>query len=385
MFSSVISNFIMIYIVIILYYESKGLSISKVMILNSIMALTTFLLEVPTGVVADRVSRLSVLRLADIISLFSFILIFLTDKFSFMIIAAILLGLGEALSSGTNSAYIYSFFQREKREDEYQSYISKIFTYSAIVSAVAAFLAGKLFSINKNLPMIISILIMAITTIFTFLMEKDIVPEKKEKKSGKELIKEEFISIKNILSDKKLIKIIYAYLVVTLVVSNTNFLSQLYLGESGIDIKYYAYVFLGFNLFTAAGSRFMKNKKKMKLNKNLFFYSVSLLMLWYINSPWAVVFFMITRFISGYIYPLLNVSINKNIDDKDRAKTLSLKSFFVQIIFIVFDPIIGFLTEYKGVRFIYLSLGVFLIVTILESNRRKMYIKGSVVRVEAEK
>jgi hypothetical protein len=71
------------------------------------------------------------------------------------------------------------------------------------------------------------------------------------------------------------------------------------------------------------------------------------------------------RFTNGFIWPVLDVTINENIDCQNRATILSYKSLMVQISFIFVDPLIGVLVDLKNVHFTYFVMGIVIFVVLV--------------------
>ena len=91
---------------LVIYYLSKGFNYAQIGTATAIMTAGYVLLEVPTGVVADKISRkLSVLLGLIIHSLSLLVLIFL-NSFPLLILYAILNALGGTFASGSLQAWL---------------------------------------------------------------------------------------------------------------------------------------------------------------------------------------------------------------------------------------------------------------------------------------
>lgn len=73
-----------------------------------------------------------------------------------------------------------------------------------------------------------------------------------------------------------------------------------------------------------------------------------------------IVFILLSfaRFLNAMIGPIYSVKINKEISSINRGTFLSIISLFVSFGIGITDPLIGFITDYKGLEFTYFLLGI---------------------------
>ncbi|MGV6848336.1 MAG: MFS transporter [Marinibacterium sp.] len=122
-----------------LYFQDV-LSGRDAILLYSLRELATTLLEVPTGVLSDRLGRRRTLVLAALTILAGTLLLTTGEVFAVFALAQILLGAGEALASGTDNALLYQSLAAANREAEIerQQFRAWRFTFTALaVSAIA--------------------------------------------------------------------------------------------------------------------------------------------------------------------------------------------------------------------------------------------------------
>ena len=105
--------------VIVLFWQNNGLTLTEVMILQSIFAVIVAALEIPTGYFADIYGRKPTLVLSGI-SIFIAILAYsLGHNFAQFLIAEVFFALGVSLASGTSSAFIYDTLVDLKEEQNH--------------------------------------------------------------------------------------------------------------------------------------------------------------------------------------------------------------------------------------------------------------------------
>ena len=129
-----------------LYMQSRGLSLFQVNSIWSIIVLTIFITEVPTGVIADRIGR----KRSVVVALFlqflgEFFYIFASGYVAFVLIA-ILGGIGYSFLSGANEALIYDSLPAENRETAMKEAMGRVGAAYQLAFFVAPLLGGLVIS-----------------------------------------------------------------------------------------------------------------------------------------------------------------------------------------------------------------------------------------------
>ena len=96
---------------------ARGLTLVQIALIESILIGTIFLMEVPTGVLADRVGRKwSIFCSTFLLMCAEFIFIFARD-YQWYVLVALLAGTGYAFASGAIEALVYESLPPDNRED----------------------------------------------------------------------------------------------------------------------------------------------------------------------------------------------------------------------------------------------------------------------------
>ena len=278
-------------------------------------------------------------------------------------IGAVLGGLGEACISGTGEALIYNCFEKENIKSEYTKYMGEISKLGLRFAAIFTLSASFLYHINPEIPMIISLIFQGISLIIIAFF-KDIDMNEKESKSNLiHELKKQWKNIRYVLTNRILVKYFMIYLVMLEIISNLNYSSQTFLPELGLDIRYLGLIFFTFNIIASFGA---KKAAEIKLNAKriIIIYGILLLCLSISNLYFAIIFLGYSRYINGFIWPLLSGEINQQIPTDERATILSYKSLFCQIFPLFIDPVIGVLFDVKGMRCSYALMGSLLLLVV---------------------
>ena len=138
--------------IIVLFYESNGLSLKEIFLLKSVYSIVLVTLDIPTGYLADAWGRRNCLLTGCSISLGGFICYSFSFTFGAFFIAELLLGVGQSLVSGADSALLYDTMLHYKREDEYLKYEGKVTMIGNFSEAFAGIIGGLLATSSLRLP-----------------------------------------------------------------------------------------------------------------------------------------------------------------------------------------------------------------------------------------
>lgn len=131
-------------VVFTLLFLQKGISLSQFFIIQSIGSITAFLLEVPTGILADRLGR----RLSVIASLALALIInplfILSDNLWILYGASVLGGICGALRSGADEALFFDSLKAMQREHDYTRLNGSLRWWSGYTGIAASIIGGLL-------------------------------------------------------------------------------------------------------------------------------------------------------------------------------------------------------------------------------------------------
>ena len=127
---------------LILFFLEKGLTYFQTGILYSIREITTNILEIPTGIIADTLGRRKTMISAFISYIISFIIFYFSSSYVLFIIAMIFFSFGEAFRTGTHKAMIFEYLKIKGWEDQKVHYYGHTRSSSQMGSAISSILAA---------------------------------------------------------------------------------------------------------------------------------------------------------------------------------------------------------------------------------------------------
>lgn len=140
---SFLEEFVLLYPVYALLFSDTGLSVWQISSLFALWSVTGVLLEIPSGVWADTVSRRLLLWLGPLLTAAGFTLWVLLPSYGAFALGFVLWGAGGALGSGALEALVYDELERLGAEDDYARIMGRARAAGLVAVMAAMGLAGS--------------------------------------------------------------------------------------------------------------------------------------------------------------------------------------------------------------------------------------------------
>lgn len=135
------------YVIERLFWEQRGMTVQMVVYTEIIYAVTIVLLEVPTGIAADKWGRKYLLVISALLGCCEFLILVFATKFWHFAAAVFLAGIDRSASSGAENALLYDSLLLLGKEKSFEKYLGRLNAFdflSAIIAALCgSFLAGR--------------------------------------------------------------------------------------------------------------------------------------------------------------------------------------------------------------------------------------------------
>ncbi|MGC9468443.1 MAG: MFS transporter [Anaerolineae bacterium] len=129
---------------LVLFFRDAGLSFLQIGVLYAVRDISTNLLEIPAGVVADAFGRRRSMVLSFSGYIVSFLLFFFLPGFASYVLVMVVFGVGEAFRSGTHKALILEHLRIRQIEHLKVEYYGRTRAASQLGSALNSLLAAAL-------------------------------------------------------------------------------------------------------------------------------------------------------------------------------------------------------------------------------------------------
>ncbi|RPI66969.1 MAG: MFS transporter, partial [Ignavibacteriae bacterium] len=146
--------------IIVIYYQSHGMSMQDVMTLQAIFGAAMLVVEIPSGYFSDVIGRRRTMIIGAALHTVGWILYAMADGFSDFLVAELILGFGAAFISGTDSAMLYDTLidLGEEHSGVYQE--GRMLAMANFSEAGAAIVGGMLAAISLHMPFYAQVAIM---------------------------------------------------------------------------------------------------------------------------------------------------------------------------------------------------------------------------------
>ncbi len=359
-----------------LYQQTRGLSLLQVSSIWSIIVGTIFLMEVPTGVLADKIGRKWSVVIALLLqTIGEFLYFFATGYFSFVLIA-ILAGLGYAFLSGANEALVYDSLPEENRGGEMKKSMGLIGSAYQLAFFVAPLVGGLIVSQLVLSNFLTAIFFTACSVAVAFLISLTLKePQDRYKHSEQSplaIFKEGFIQVK---SSSKL-KWLIAISVLTATFSNSLLsLYQPYFVKASVPTFW-----IGASLSLGGLLAFLIQKYAYLIEEKLGRFGFLVVTIWpgimyLLFAMVSLPALLIPIFVLAYASmearnPLLSAYKNEQIKSKNRATVLSLINMFGMLYVALMGLAFGRIADYSiPIAFVSIGLLIMLFAVVLRADK----------------
>ncbi|MGP4087796.1 MFS transporter [Streptomyces sp. KR55] len=143
-----LDEFVLLYPLYALLFSDTGLTVGQISFLFALWSVTAVVLEVPSGALADAVSRRLLLWLGPLLTAVGFTLWVLTPSYWAFALGFVLWGVGGALGSGALEALVYEELDRLGAADDYARVMGRARAAGLVAVMAAMGLAGPVFALG---------------------------------------------------------------------------------------------------------------------------------------------------------------------------------------------------------------------------------------------
>ncbi len=355
------------------YTDWGGISFAQVLLLQSWFMAWAFLLEIPTGTVADRFGRKTSFVLGLVANTLAVVVYTSVPLFLVFMAGEFLWALSIALVSGADAALVYDGLKADGRSEE----SDRVFRTTGMLSKLAMLVAGPVGSVialttGYKETMLFMIFPLAIATAISLTIKeppRDGTPEPGATGTEKH-VKHAYIrimkaGIKEFTGSKSLRRLAANMIAVDSVAFMLVWVYQVKLAAAGIPVLLFGMV----NAMSITGQvavigcsgrleRALGSRSRLLLLAPLVL-AAALVLLACTNEPWMVITAITVAISFGLSRrPLFESCFNKHISSATRATVLSTIAMLRTMCLAIVDPVVGMLVE-ANLDATILWLGVF--------------------------
>lgn len=334
--------------VVVLFFMDNGLTVGQVMQVQAAYSLAVALFEIPSGYFSDRLGRRLTLTIGMSISALGIGLMCMAYGFWGFIFAEIMMGLGGSFISGTDSALLYDSLLQINRKNDYLKLEGRMYSVATFSEAIAAIFGGLIaaqFGMRATLYAFFICLLPGILLSWSLVEPKVLeVQERAGWNNIKRILQYTFFDNKNL---RWYVLLSASMGAATLTMA---WFAQPYFNSIGLSTAVIGILWSALNLTVAVFS-FSVHYMERFISKYgmaiLIVVGISLgyLALGFSYGAAGVAFIFLIYIMRGIAVPVLKDFINIETPSDMRATVLSIRGFFIRIIFAVLAPFLGWISD----------------------------------------
>jgi MFS family permease len=343
-----IAKWFMLYMPIVVpFYESNGLFMKDIMILQAVYSISIVVLEIPSGYLADVIGRKKTLIIGAIFGVLGFTTYSLSFGFMGFLIAEIILGIGQSCVSGADSAMLYDSLLDRGEEKKYTLFEGQVTALGNVAEALAGILGGFLAVITIRAPYVAQIFVALIALPAAITLVEPTRKTPLMKAGMMDIIR---ISRFALFTDRPLRRNILFSAITGTATLTMAWFAQPFFEYAAIDIAWFGILWTTLNLTVAITSYTAHRLEKRVGQKRSILLIALLLPLGYLalsrfHHPGGLFVLYLFYLVRGYATPVLKDYINRITASHIRATVLSVRNFIIRLLFALTGPLLGWVKD----------------------------------------
>jgi MFS family permease len=332
-------NLIPAYVIERLFWEQRGMTIQMVVYTEIIFAITVVLLEVPTGIIADKWGRKKMIVLSTLLECFMFLILVFATEFWHFAAAIFLAGIARSASSGSENAMLYDSLLQNGQEQAFEKYLGRLnvcdFT-AAIIAALCGSLLASRYGFELNYW--ISFVSMLVSVCVSLMLVETAVKSKSDESTEiKEHIK---ASVRFFRKHPGVYLVVLSGMVTGAALSFIDEFWQLYLNRLEIPVLYSGLFSAAIMIVRLPGNIIayvIKSRFRYRtiLSGVTAIFAVGFIYISVIKDYTSLVAIFLICLLSGIIEPITTGYLHHRINSSMRATIDSFQSLGLNIVLII--------------------------------------------------
>ena len=362
----------------VMYLQAKGLSLFEVGLCESIFHIASFLFEVPSGILADRLSYKLDLIIGRFAAIVSALLLLFGHSFWIFATAFVFQALSYNMQSGTLEALLYDSLKLGDKADKYPSVISNINVFIVLADTIGVVIAGFMVHWHFEFTYVIAVIVSVLGLGTVLIFKEPTLP--RQKNSSPLTTKSIIVNSYQTLKENNTLRYLMIFDSVFAAVCTAYY----YYFQSLMESEHFSGWVISVLMVLSATiniigikmtPRIQRQLTPKKLLINLTTALISLLLIsWFNWVPLLLLLFLISQLLTSMTEPIFSNIYNEMIDSKQRATLLSVASVMFSAAMIFIFPLIGWLIEWQSFStgFGIIGIGLLIITLFVSKNLAKL-------------
>lgn len=315
---------------------TKGITPSQVLVISAVYTISKVILQIPAVIISEYLGKKKSMMLGNLLVLSSILLLIFAPNFFIICISELISALGWDIKGICDSNLLYDSVATKGGDGLYTKLETKGGSGYYILDAILSIMAGYLFVINNNIPMMICALCVLIAFIISCKF-KDIYPiNKAKRKTIGKFVKEyktDIVTSLKFIKKSKRIKayVLFGSLFYAVIRILDTYKSNL-LTDSGVAPEQFSMIVAILSLIAAVSVGFAKNIQNKFKNKTLTVISMTYLLSWVtiatisltvtnsIAIPFILMFYVVNRICDSQWYIVRGKYLKNFTEPESREK-----------------------------------------------------------------
>lgn len=352
----------MVFPVLVVYFLKSGLSATQIGLVFSIGVFASFLLELPSGYVSDKIGHRPAIILCFLMKSLA-MLCYLGGTFWWFVLAEILFVGGGALWSGTGQAFFYETLKDLGRLNDFEKLYGRSMAIGLSISSIPLIAMPFIYVYNGQLVFLISSILLLLPLIVSVTLKQPTYTKPVSQIEGWWSVVHEWRSIgRFVIQQKRFRSLVLFYSFWQAVQDSIDLFGQLFFTFLNIPVRFFGFIYAGNRILQGIGGQVAyRFKKVMSSAQILALFCVELVLFFFLGaysrSFMGVLVFSVRNFFEGVSGPISSGMINKEITQGYRVTLLSVEPTLTTLIKTILVFVLGLLFDKFSVPQVFLITG----------------------------
>lgn len=345
----------------VLFLINFMLTNSELSVLKFVLVTSVFLIEVPSGYLADKYGNKKVVIIGKISMILAMIGFCVSRNVYGFIIANVLVGVSASMESGSKNTYFLDICNQN--DIDYTTIKIQIQKFKNIFNFILMLLSSLAFSFWKYLPYIVTALLYLISLVIIVLLPKEGLKSTHNSKSI--FASSKYLLFKIIKNKMLFIELIFYTVSTSILISNFDYYT-IFFNNLGVRSELFGIIYSSFMIISMIGVQIYSNK--LDGNKEYLFFllvPVSFLLISLENYISVSSGIFIQQLTYSYFMIHFDIYVLKSIDNLDESSQYqSMISFINTLIRMAILFILSILFKFINLNYMYILFSVITFITV---------------------
>ncbi len=349
--------------IIQLFYLDHNLTITKIAFLGVVWSIVRIIVEVPSGILADKWGRKKVFAISSLFAIFQVAMLVYATNYWHFILASILSAVSYSFLSGTNTAFFYDTLKQLKKEDQFERLWARQEIFQQIPLVIAFTLSGFLYEFSPLLPFQLSLIFLVASLVVVFTFKEP----KYHKPIGEVNVFTHFTQSMKFIFKNNFLKTMLIFTVIFSIGSDLSYgYGQIYLKQLALPVVLFGIAYTFKSLLCTIFANVAHLIRKRIDYRGIFALQIILITaLFYImvltnNYVIGALCFILIAIPHGLFVVSKDSYVHKHTQSHRRATVDSTFSFFVALSILILEPVTGYLADLYTMKFPFLLIAILL-------------------------